>query len=353
MAAQRLARWWGWVATIIGALAPVGARAGDHIEVIVTNSTEGDGNDTADPPGTASPPGSSITKHTVQVVQRPPPRSSGAMTWFGLAVGVPVAPMSQGRAMDPDHVTANGMRACTSSSHRQLCTAMRGVDVRLQFFTTENEHAFPRVIAYLRSGYETGETAIHPRGSGGHASGEAKSVAYSAVPLFFGASIYVVKDFWVRPFAGVGLGVDVLKLRYARQDADAVRDLSARFGMEVHGGIEARITNYLAITAEVRQQWSKRRNPPGVPGFANDELTVIGGLSWGIPGWESSRRSDPPTRVTTVTRVTSTLQPPAPPRRKPFFWNRRSVPLPAPPAAAPPPVHIDPTAPSAAPAPSG
>jgi hypothetical protein len=344
--APRLRPAWGPLAAIVAGLASSTARASDRVDVVVTESVQGDGNDAADPPGTASPPGSMVSTRTVRVIERGPPTTE--MTWVGLSVGVPVTPMSRTGALPADRLWSNRMRAC-SHRHQEFCTAMRGIDVRVQFFHTEGEHAYPRSVMYVRTGYETGEAGIEPKADDGYASGEATALVYSSIPVFIGTNVYVIKNFPVRPFVGGGLGVDVQRLRYARRDAARVRHVGARFGMEVHGGIETRLGNRFAITAEVRQQWTHRSKIAGVPGFANIELAVIGALSfaWGTPTWHDAHRIGPAKRITTVTRVTTTLQPPGPRRRQSIFQRRRSVPGAEPPTATPPPVQVDPTKPAA------
>ena len=119
--------------------------------------------------------------------------------------------------------------------------------------------------------------------------GEAERLSYLSVPLFLGGNIYAFDRFPLRPYAGMGFGLDVLRVDYDRHVPDMIvdpgidptlSDVSARIGFELHAGLELRIRNVVTLSAEVMQLWSKRRNLNGVPDFSNEGFTVILGLSY-------------------------------------------------------------------------
>lgn len=317
------------IGALVPAVVPAIARAGDRIEVIVTESQQGDGNDSAAIPGTAAPPGSWSTMRSVEVVELPavtpaPAPTTTPTTWYGLSLGAVIMPLSRGGVLPSSkRPNVNPMRACIGSGEQKACTGLRGADLRLQFYDTPGPGLYPRFIGYVRTGYEAGQGTLAPRGSDGAAPGEATSLAYTSVPVFAGVSVYAFKRFPVRPFVGAGMGADLLRLRYTRREAPPLRDTSARFGVEVHGGIEARIFNYLALTAEVKQQWGMRRKLKDMPDFANTGLTVMAGLAVSLPSLAYGRRDHGVRRVSRVTQVSSTLQPPRAPahRSNPGGWS--------------------------------
>jgi hypothetical protein len=104
-----------------------------------------------------------------------------------------------------------------------------------------------------------------------------------AIPLWLGGNIYVFDEFPLRPYAGLGLGLDVIRLDYDRVDAPRLVETVVRPGFEVHAGLELRITNYVSLVGEVKQQWSARKRIDGVPDLANQGVTLITGLAIGFP----------------------------------------------------------------------
>ncbi|MFO0636373.1 MAG: caspase family protein [Nannocystaceae bacterium] len=157
----------------------------------------------------------------------------------------------------------------------------RGLDLRWQYFSLHDDDRFPRWIGYFRSGYTAGAASF--AGSGTPAAGDATSLMYVAVPLFLGGSFYPFAKFPLRPFLGLGAGFDVLRLAYRRHERGQLRDVSARIGFELHAGLEVRITNYVALTAEIMQLWSARRRLAGVPDLSNEGFTILTGVSAGFP----------------------------------------------------------------------
>jgi len=110
-------------------------------------------------------------------------------------------------------------------------------------------------------------------------NGDASELSYVAVPLFFGGNIYLFDEFPVRPFAGLGFGLDVIRLDYTRINTARHVDTVVRPGFELHAGLEVRITNYVSLTGEVKQQWSARKKIEDVPDFANEGVSFITGAA--------------------------------------------------------------------------
>ena len=272
-----------------------------------------------------------------------------SQTWFGLLAGAVATPVSPGGQLRPgSKVESNAMRACLDPIGARQCSALRGFDVRLQFYRTKDAWDYPTWVGYFRTGYGAGRANFDPAHAEGFGRGEARSLAYVAVPLFFGGSLYAFRHFPVRPYVGAGAGFDVMRLRYTRHQSRALVDASARIGFELHAGLEARISNVVALTAEVQQLWSARRRLSGVPDFSNTGLTVMAGVAISIPSRARHGRGHAHVRrTTTVTRQTPSA--PAP--------TATPVPTTAPtptaaPAPTPAPAPAIAPAPMAAPAPA-
>jgi len=58
---------------------------------------------------------------------------------------------------------------------------------------------------------------------------------------------------------------------------------TAALAFALHAGLELRITNYVALSAEARQQWTTRKRADDVPDFANTGLTFVMGVAVGLP----------------------------------------------------------------------
>jgi hypothetical protein len=160
------------------------------------------------------------------------------------------------------------------------------------------------VLGYFRTGYTAGH-AVFSNGADAIPDGKPTALSYMTVPLFLGGNIYAFDNFPVRPYAGLGFGFDVLRLDYSRQNADRLTDVSMRIGFELHAGVEARITNYVSLTAEVMQLWSARRRIVGLPDFSNEGFTVIMGVAIGIP----LHKPKPPRKHKTVIKARKVLTP--------------------------------------------
>jgi hypothetical protein len=214
---------------------------------------------------------------------RPALRREGSVPWGGVFLGVPVTPFSP---RDPlpasrDRLTANEMEACLGPRQGQACRNVRGFDLRWQIYRVDRGSRFPRVLGYFRSGYEAGRATFEREG--GLVTGDATRLSYIAVPLWLGGNFYAFERFPLRPYAGLGFGLDVIRLDYDRHEASRLVDTVARPGFELHAGLELRITNYVSLTGEVKQQWSARKRIPGVPDLANEGVTIITGLAIGFP----------------------------------------------------------------------
>lgn len=207
--------------------------------------------------------------------------------WFGLQLGALTTPLApSGRVRAGKKVTSNSLEACLDPFAERHCSAIRGFDVRVQYYRTHGTWDYPRWIGYFRTGYTAGHADLAPASDDGYRPGEPKSLAYSSVPLFFGGNVYFFRRSPVRPYGGLGFGFDVLKLRYrnvAGPGPDVIEDVSGRIGFELHAGLEARISNVVAITGEIMQLWSARRRIDGVPDFSASGFTVMAGLAISLP----------------------------------------------------------------------
>jgi hypothetical protein len=227
--------------------------------------------------------------------EEPSPRRSWweeGRTWGGIYFGTVATPFAPaGRITgSPRRVTSNQFRACLVPRERSGCSALRGFDLRWQIFHTQPDRSkYPRTQWYFRTGYGSGYADFGAAEGIPFEPGQATSLRYVAVPLFLGGNIYVFDNFPVRPYAGLGFGFDVLRLHYDRHMFDDRTNVSARIGFELHAGIEARITNYVSLTAEVLQLWSARKKLSGVPDFSNEGFTIITGISVNFPLHEAKR----------------------------------------------------------------
>lgn len=337
---------------ILGAITtatPAAALAGDAVEVVVTEHARAHEEQTTRPSGTAAPPSSAdATTRTVQVIERGPELAH--TTWLALSVGAVTMPLSQrGPLAARDQVGSDRLRACVDAGDERYCSSLRGVDARLQIFSSQGPRHYPRVIGYVRSGYEAGEARFEPARSTGPRRGEATAVAYHSVPVFAGVSVFAFEHFPVRPYVGIGMGMDVLQLRVTRHEHASLLDLSSRFGFELHGGVEARIGNWVAFTAELQQQWSVRRRLPGVPDFANSRLAIVTGVAVAVPYATWTRRDARAHHVTTSTR---TVVPPSPPPSHLRVGPPTTAPVFEPPPAKPRTILVEPPASATPPEPA-
>lgn len=203
--------------------------------------------------------------------------------WGGIFLGVPVSPFSPAPLPTASRrITANDMEACLVPREGKGCQHLRGFDLRWQLFSIKRNARFPRTMGYFRTGYEGGRTSFEPSGAA-FVSGNATALSTTTVPLFFGGNLYLFDEFPLRPYAGLGFGLDVVRLDYDRFNAARLVDTVVRPGFELHAGLELRITNYVSLTAEVKQQWSARKKIDGVPDYAQEGVSLITGLAIGFP----------------------------------------------------------------------
>ncbi|MCA9648527.1 MAG: caspase family protein [Myxococcales bacterium] len=208
---------------------------------------------------------------------------STSRAWGGIFLGVPISPFPPGGPLPTTsrRITANDMEACFYPREGKGCAQVRGLDLRWQLFSVKRRARFPRSMGYFRSGYEAGRVAFDR--DGGLQVGDARALSYVAVPLYLGGNLYLFDEFPLRPYAGLGFGLDVIRLDYDRVSAARLMDTVARPGFELHAGLEVRITNYVSLTAEVKQQWSARKKLEGVPDLANEGVSLITGVAIGFP----------------------------------------------------------------------
>ncbi|MFV8750625.1 caspase family protein [Nannocystaceae bacterium ST9] len=272
-------------------------------------------------------------------------------TWLSLSVGAEFNVLSPGgQIAQATKVRANSF---PGFDDKGFPAALRGVDVRMGAFSARTPTKYPYVEGFFRSGYTEGHADFLPADeSVGFATGNATHLDYLSVPLYFGGNFYFPR--WpVRPYVGLGVGVDVLRVHYQRFGAGDQVAAGLRLGFEVHGGIDVRITNYFGLFGEVRQLWSHRLMVSGVPDFSNTGFTVISGLRFGFPTGPGASATNEPrkrktirvveTRTTTrETKVTNVVIPGAP---------ALGVDAPAPVEPVAPIEPIEPVAPTPAPAP--
>src|SRR5690349_14816233 len=253
-------RWSVPVFFTLAGLAPLTARATDPVQITVVDEDDDEDDDDVEVTVVAAPAPTPTPSTTTTVVHEHDHDHHTRTTWFGISLGTVATPMGgDGHVRQGRRITSDPFRACLEPFGQRYCSPVRGFDVRLQFYKTKGAWDYPRWIGYFRTGYGAGHADFDPRNASGFRHGEARSLSYFAVPLFFGGSVYAFKTFPVRPYIGAGAGFDVVKLMYRRHESRSLVDASARIGFEVHAGIEARISNVVALTAEVQQLWSARR----------------------------------------------------------------------------------------------
>ena len=197
------------------------------------------------------------------------------LLWGGVTLGLAFAPDRPKSDLNP------GASRVTVDHMHPWSGPIRGIDLRWQDFTTRRGR-YPRTIGYFRSGFYRSAAAFGPAAAS-YLRGQATEVDVLTVPLFLGGNLYLFRDFPVRPFAGLGFGFDVMRLRYATHGGGAYSDVSARIGFELHAGLEVRITNYIALSAEVMQLWSARRKVADLPDVSNETFSVLLGVTGAFP----------------------------------------------------------------------
>lgn len=204
--------------------------------------------------------------------------------WLGLQSSVALSPVpASGRVAREERVLdANRFRACLYPHQGRTCGVVKGFDFQLQLFQARSTHDRPRVIGHLRTGYGAGRVSVEPR-EGGSRVGDATAVQYLAVPIWLGVSAYAFPRSPVRPYGGMGMGMEILRLDYSRHEQARLLDVTGRAGVEVHAGIEGRISNHIVLHAGVMQQWSTRRRIVGVPDVSTTGLTILAGVTVAVP----------------------------------------------------------------------
>lgn len=246
--------------------------------------------------------------------------------WAGISAGMIFTPLApEGKiGLGPDRMTSNQFSGWGQDTG--FGRSIRGVDVRGWLFEGKDGRDFPRAEGYFRTGLTQGQADFRPvAGEDDLAHDDPTRLSYFAVPIFLGGNIYLFRRFPVRPYAGAGLGLDVLYLRYEYANNNAMMDrvpdrtdLSLRVGFELHAGVEARITNYLSFTAEAQQLWSARRKIGGLPDFSNEGITLIGAVRVAFPTGPKRTRTKTKRTIRRVETVqTERPAPPAPPQATP------------------------------------
>lgn len=195
--------------------------------------------------------------------------------WGGLTIGLAFAPDRPQGNFSPgaSRVLVNQMSPWTGP--------VRGIDLRWQTYSTRRGR-YPRSVGYFRSGFYKSRGEFGPEGAA-FVDGQPLDLSVATVPLFFGGNLYIFRDFPVRPYAGMGFGFDIMRLRYGLQGGGAYVDTSARIGFELHAGLEVRLTNYVAFGAEVMQLWSARRRLSNLPDVSNETFAVLVGVTGAFP----------------------------------------------------------------------
>lgn len=195
--------------------------------------------------------------------------------WGGLTIGLAFAPDRPQGSLSPgaSRVLVNQMSPWTGP--------VRGIDLRWQTYSTRRGR-FPRSVGYFRSGFYKSHGEFGPTG-GAFVDGQPLDLSVVTVPLFFGGNLYIFRNFPVRPYAGMGFGFDIMRLRYGLEGGGEYVDTSARIGFELHAGLEVRLTNYVAFGAEVMQLWSARRRLSNLPDVSNETFAVLIGVTGAFP----------------------------------------------------------------------
>ena len=204
--------------------------------------------------------------------------------WLGLHAGAVFSPTgATGRVSSSDgRLRSNQFKACADPEGDTACGYIKGLDLKVQMFESPSAWKFPRFVGYFRTGFEQGRVRFLP-GPDGFSPGQAQRLDYTSVPLFLGGNVYLFDEFPVRPYGGLGFGFDVLRLDYRRAEQARLVDASARIGFELHAGLEVRISNYVSLNAEVMQLWSARRKMEHLPDYSNTGMSVLAGVTVGIP----------------------------------------------------------------------
>lgn len=208
------------------------------------------------------------------------------IAWGAIGLGTVITPFRADEAipLSPKRVRSDQFRGCLSPHDAASCSAVRGFDLRWQLFSVAADARFPRLVGWFRSGYQAGHASFAAGDADvGFVEGNPTALSYVVVPLHVGGHVFLFEDFPVRPYAGLGIGFDVVRLQYTRHQSPRLKTNGALFGFGVHAGLELRLTNYVTLSAEVRQQWTTRKRIDKIPDFSNSGLTFTMGVAAGFP----------------------------------------------------------------------
>ncbi len=244
------------------------------------------------PPGVPPPFKGPVAEAPAAEPKRERPRWSEA--WGSVFVGTIVSPLgADGKlAGDPGRVTANQLQPCLVPNGPSGCSALRGFDLRWQTLHTQEDSKYPRAQWYFRSGFGGGTATFTDAGTFG--GGPTRTLRYVAVPLFLGGNIYLFENFPVRPYTGLGFGLDIVRMHYEQVQEPDITKTTARIGFELHAGVEARVTRYVSLSAEIMQLWSARKRLANVPDLSNENLALIFGVAVNFPLTAAERRRTRP-----------------------------------------------------------
>jgi hypothetical protein len=240
----------------------------------------------AEPPPPVVAPPTVVAPPVTPAPEKPaaPKPNLHVRAWGGIGFGTIISPFAPSGLVGVDgakRVTSNGFAGAVVPKFPNRAPALRGFDLRWQIFSIDDRYKYPRWMGYFRTGYTAGYAEFTRAQAA--TTGQATSLSYFTVPLFVGGNFYPFANFPLRPYLGLGAGFDVLRVVYGRRNAGKLGDVSARIGFELHAGLEARITNYVSLTAEIMQLWSARRRIAGVPDFSNEGFTIITGVAVAFP----------------------------------------------------------------------
>lgn len=202
--------------------------------------------------------------------------------WGSLSLGLEIAALGS-------NPNVEGARL-TRVAKGGVPPAIGGFDLRWHSFDIGSDEIFPGSEFFFRTGYSQGGMDIKASSGSGYAVGEATKFSYQAVPIFFGTNAFFFDEFFLRPFVGFGVGLDVLLLDYARHHRENRNTVDTLFGFEVHAGIDVRVSNYVVLQAEARRLWSRTRKFKVLPNFSRDGTSLTFGVGVALPFNERGSR---------------------------------------------------------------